>query len=177
MKSSLAVFALVFAGLLTGCATPMAPKLAAPTAILSPQPIMGNSGKYMSPYTEDGTVAPWVEKGRSASTGSAIGGFVGAQAGQKMAEQIPFVGGFLGKSVGESAGRAIALQMVGGEAFIRANSDMSFNSVQDLAVYMYAKNSGHKDYAEALKLTQEIYPELKTAYLPAIYQASLTASK
>jgi hypothetical protein len=62
--------------------------------------------------------------------------------------------------------------MSGGEEFIRNNSDISFNSVQDLAVYMYAKNSSHKDYAEALKLTQEIYPELKTAYFAAISNAS-----
>jgi hypothetical protein len=62
--------------------------------------------------------------------------------------------------------------MVGGEEFIRANSDMSFNSVDDLALYMYVKNSSHKDYAEALKLTQEIYPELKTRYGQAILTAS-----
>ena len=174
MKTAIA---LVFALALTGCATYQAPQLAAPANIRAPAPILGNSGKYMSPYTEDGTVAVWVEKGRSASAGSAIGGFLGAQAGQKMAEQIPFFGGIIGQAVGESAGRAIAMKMVGGEAFIRANSDLSFNSVQDLAVYMYAKNSAHKDFAEALKLTQEIYPELKTAYYPAIYSAPTIAAK
>lgn len=148
------------------------PKLAAPLSIVAPQPIIGNSGKYMSPFTEDGTVSQWVEKGKAASAGSNVGGFIGAQAGQKMAGQIPFFGSLLGQSLGESAGRSVALNMAGGEEFIRANSDMSFASVQDLAVYMYAKNSSHKDYAEALKLTQEIYPELKTAYYPAINKAS-----
>jgi hypothetical protein len=156
--------------LLTACAS--APRIAAPTLIKAPTPIVGNSGKYMSPFTEDGTVAVWVEKGKSARAGSAVGGFLGAQAGQKVAENIPFVGGFIGKAVGESAGRAIALRMVGGEEFIRANSDISFNSVQDLAVYMYAKNSAHKDFAEALSLTQDIYPELKTEYYAAITAAS-----
>lgn len=162
--------ALVLALLLSACATP--PRIAAPQQLTAPQPIVGNSGKYMSPYTEDGTVAAWVEKGKSASAGASLGGFVGAQAGQKLAENIPFVGGFLGQAVGEKAGRAIALNMVGGEEFIRANSDLSFNSVQELAVYMYATNSSHKDYQEALKLTQEIYPELKQAYFPAIAMAS-----
>lgn len=174
MKTALV---LALALTITGCASYQAPQLAAPTAVLAPKPILGNGGKYMSPYTEDGTVAAWVEKGRSASAGSAVGGFLGAQAGQKMAEQIPFFGGLIGQAVGEKAGRAVALQMVGGEEFIRANSDLSFNSVQDLAVYMYAKNSAHKDFAEALKLTQEIYPELKTAYYPAIYAAPTIAAK
>ncbi|QYF92554.1 hypothetical protein KY495_17655 [Massilia sp. PAMC28688] len=162
---------LVVALALAGCATVQAPKFAAPSTILAPQPIAGTTGKYLSPFTEDGTVTAWVEKGRSAKAGSAVGGFLGAQVGQKMASQIPFVGGMIGQSVGEYAGRAVALKMVGGEEFIRANSDISFATVQDLAVYMYATNSAHKDYAEALALTQEIYPELKTAYFPAIAKA------
>ncbi len=82
----------------------------------------------------------------------------------------------IGQSVGDSIGRKVALEMVGGEAFIKANSDISFRTVQDLAVYMYAKNSAHKDFAEALALTQEIYPDLKTAYYPAIAAASRAAN-
>jgi hypothetical protein len=168
--------ALTVALLLSACAS-VGPQIAAPTQIKAPQPIVGNTGKYMSPYTEDGTVAAWVEKGKSASAGAGIGGFLGAQAGQKLAENIPFVGGMIGQAVGESAGRAIALKMVGGEEFIRANSDLSFNTVQELAVYMYAKNSAHKDYQEALKLTQAIYPDLKEAYFPAIAMASRGVAK
>ena len=71
---------------LCACATvPMAPKLAAPSQIVAPKPILGSGGAFMSPFTEDGTVAAWVEKGKSARAGSSIGGFLGAQAGQKMA--------------------------------------------------------------------------------------------
>lgn len=167
---------ITLAALLTGCAS-SGPKFAAPSALRAPQPIAGSTGKYMSPFTEDGTVAPWVEKGKSAKAGTAIGGYLGAQAGQRLAQQIPLFGAMLGQSVGESVGRAAALEMVGGEQFIRANSDISFATVQDLAVYMYSKNSGHKDYAEALALTQEIYPELKTAYYPAIANASNLAAR
>lgn len=164
------IAAIALALALGACAS--APRLAMPNQLTAPKPIIGNTGKYMSPYTEDGTVAPWVEKGRNASAGASMGGFLGAQAGQKVAENIPFIGGLLGQSIGESAGRAIAVKMAGGEEFIRANSDLSFNSLEELAVYMYATNSEHKDFAEALKLTQEIYPELKTAYYPAIVNAS-----
>lgn len=164
------ISAILLALTLSACA--VAPRIAAPNLITAPKPIIGNSGKYMSPYTEDGTVAAWVEKGRNASIGANLGGFVGAQAGQKVAENIPFVGGLLGQAIGETAGRSIAVKMAGGEEFIRANSDLSFNTVQEMAVYMYAKNSTHKDFAEALKLAQEIYPELKSAYYPAIINAS-----
>ena len=49
---------------------------------------------------------------------------------------------------------------------------MSFNTVNELAVYVYARNSSHKDFAEVLDLTQKIYPDLKRAYYPAIVAAS-----
>lgn len=55
------------------------------TAPSTPEPIYGNTGQYMCPFTEDGTVAAWVEKGMTAS--------VGAYAGQKALEQVPFIGG------------------------------------------------------------------------------------
>lgn len=168
MKKLFATLSLAL--LLSACAT--APQLAPPQAIQAPEPIVGNGGKFMSPYTEDGTVAKWVEKGRNAAAGANIGGFVGAQAGAKIAENIPFIGGLIGQKVGESVGRSVALNMVGGEAYIKETSDLSFNSVEDLAVYMYAKNSTHKDYAKVLELTQKIYPELVQAYYPAIARAS-----
>jgi hypothetical protein len=164
------IAAAALALMLAACAT--APHLAPPEAIQAPTPIAGNTGRFMSPFTEDGTVAKWVEKGRAASAGANVGGFLGAQAGQKMAENIPFIGGFIGQQVGEKVGREVALNMVGGEAFIRESSDLSFNSVEDLALYMYAKNSTHKDYPQVLELTEKIYPELQKAYYPTIIKAS-----
>lgn len=168
-----ALFVIAAALALTGCASvATGPRMAAPSQLVAPEPIVGNTGKYMSPYTEDGTVTAWVEKGTAASAGAQIGGFVGAQVGQKALENIPFFGGMLGQQLGEVAGRTMALKMVGGEEFIKTNSDLSFNTVNELAVYMYVKNSTHKDYQKVLELTQSIYPELKTAYYPALMQAS-----
>jgi hypothetical protein len=53
---------------------------------------------------------------------------------------------------------------------------MSFNSVRDLALYMYVRNSTHKDFQQALELTQQIYPELKQEYYAAIIAASSTVN-
>jgi hypothetical protein len=161
--------AAIAALVLGGCAE--APTLASPAELKAPVPIAGNTGKYMSPFTEDGTVAPWVEKGRAASAGSAIGSAVGAEAGKQLLSAIPIFGGIVGQKVGEASGRAIALQMAGGEDYIRQTSDISFANVDDLAVYMYVTNSGHKDYPEVLNLTQQIYPELEERYVPAIMAA------
>jgi len=144
-----------------------------PQQVRVPTPIQGNSGKYMCPFTSDDTVAEWVDKGVAARFGSAIGGAAGAYAGQKALEQIPFIGGILGQKVGEGVGRQVAISASGGMEFIKKTSDLSFNSIDDVAVYMYAKYTTRPDYGRILQLTQEIYPELKGRYAPAIQRARM----
>ncbi len=160
--------------LLSGCAGLGGPQIAQPAqlAAVAPQPIYGNSGEFMSPYTEDGVVAGWVDKAVNAKLGAAIGSQAGAYAGRKMMENVPFFGGMLGQKVGDAAGRKIAIEASGGWEHIKATSDLSFNTIEDLAVYIYAHHSAHPDYQQVLEATWEIYPELKTAYMPAITNAS-----
>lgn len=159
--------------LMSACAT--APKLAAPNQLVSPVPIEGNSGKYMSPYTSDAVLADWVDKAINAEMGGTIGGVAGAYAGRKMAENIPFIGGLIGQKIGDTLGREVAIKMSGGEEYIRETSDISFNNIQDLAVWMYVNHSSHPHYQDALKSASGIYPELKEGYLQALYSASATA--
>ncbi|MBN2563889.1 MAG: hypothetical protein JXQ75_23485 [Phycisphaerae bacterium] len=157
---------IVIAILATGCMT--VPK---PTEVRVPSPIQGNSGKYMCPFTSDNTVAEWVDKGVAARFGSAVGGTVGAYAGSQALKQVPFIGGMLGDAAGKSIGRKIAIDSAGGWDYIKSTSDLSFNSVDDLAVYIYARHSSRKDYNNVFKLTSEIYPDLQKRYLKAIQNA------
>jgi hypothetical protein len=159
--------------LLSGCAT--APKLAQPDQLVAPTPVAGNTGKFMSPYTTDGVLAEWVDKAINAEMGGAIGGMAGAYAGQKLAENIPFFGGLVGQKVGNALGREVAIKMSGGEEFIRSTSDVSFDSLQDMAVWMYVNHSTHPHYQDALKSAYGIYPELKLVYMQALYNASAQA--
>lgn len=162
---------LIAAGsLLTACA--MAPQIAPPTELAAPAPVEGNTGKFMSPYTSDGTVSPWVEKAINAKMGATIGATAGVYAGQKLMENVPFFGGLLGQQLGEAAGRKIALEASGGEEFIRSSSDLSFDSIDDMAIYLYVKHSSHPNYQDALAAAQEIYPELKQRYGFALQTAS-----
>ncbi|RDV28038.1 hypothetical protein DXV75_03475 [Alteromonas aestuariivivens] len=176
MKNSIK-FTLLSAMLLvvTGCVS--VPNLGTPAqlSMVAPTPIEDNTGAFMSPYTSDGVLAEWVDNAVNAKMGSAIGGAVGAYAGQKLAENIPFVGGWIGQSVGETLGRKVALEAAGGEEFIRESSDLSFNSVQDLAVYIYVNYSHTEHYQDALEATWEIYPELKHGYMQALYSATAQA--
>lgn len=131
----------------------------------APEPIYGNTGKYMCPFTEDGTVAPWVEKGMAASVGANVGAAAGAYAGQKALEQVPFFGGMLGRAAGQATGREIAIKASGGWDFIKSSSDLSFNSLEDMAHYLHATNSAHPQYAKVLQATYGIYPDLKQRML------------
>lgn len=132
-------------------------------AYQAPEPILGNTGEFMCPFTEDGTVAPWVEKGMSAAVGGNVGGAVGSYAGARALEQVPFFGSFLGKAAGEKAGREIAISGAGGWEFIKSSSDLSFNSLADMARYVRAKHTAHPQYAKVLEATFGIYPDFRTA--------------
>lgn len=157
--------------LLTACAA-MGPQIAQPHQLTAPMPIQGNAGQFMSPYTTDGVLAEWVNNAVNAEMGGAIGGMAGAYAGQKLAENIPFFGGMIGQQVGNALGREVALEMAGGEEVLRGTSDISFNTLEELSVWMYVTHSAHPHYADALESAMSIYPELKQVYYVALQQAS-----
>jgi hypothetical protein len=168
---------LVLAGLalltafISGCAGMAPPPAPVASAITPPDGIPDNSGKYMAPYTSDGVVCEWVDKAVKAKMGSAVGGAIGAYAGQKAMENIPFIGGMLGQKLGASMGREIAIKSAGGWEMIKKTSDISFNTVDELSVWMFAKYSTNEHYKEVLAATMEIYPEMKQHYYVAIQHA------
>lgn len=131
-------------------------------------PIEGNTGRYLSPITSDGVAAAWVDKAINASLGSSLGGMAGAYAGQKALEQVPFIGGFLGQKAGAAAGRGIAIKSVGGEAYLRETSDLSFNDINDMATWLVQTHASHARFADIMKAAGQIYPELTPAYLAAL---------
>ena len=170
---------IAFAGLafLAGCATRSLPK---PTEMTSPGPICGNTGRYMCPYTQDGVLAEWVDKAINAKIGEAIGALTGAKAGHEIAKKAnkkkknkkeSLWAGLLGAEIGRAVGRHVAIEMSGGWDYIKETSDVSFNSVDEMAVYLYAKHSSHEHYRDALDATFVIYPELKKRYSSAVRRA------
>ena len=152
--------------LAVGCAS-----MPEPHEVRVPQPIRDNSGEYLAPYTQDGVVAKWVDKAINAEFAASVGSTVGAAAGQEILENIPIIGGWLGSEAGEMIGRAVAIEASGGWDHIRETSDLSFRSEEDLAVWMYATHSTNEHYAEVLRATKAIYPELKDEYESAIMDA------
>lgn len=138
-----------------------------------PQPIFGPEGKYMSPFTEDNTVTPWVEKGLQAAVAGNVGMALGSLAALSNSDNLMF--SVLGGIAGEKVGKEVVLQAMGGWDFIRENSDMSFNTVEDLARYMTYENASHPQYAEVLNASYGIYPELRQAMAQVQMETSTLA--
>lgn len=142
-----------------------------PNELIAPSPIIGNSGKFMCPYTQDDVVALWVDKSVNAAMGATVGKTAGAFVGAKALEQVPFVGSLLGARAGEAIGRGIAVKACGGWDYIRETSDLSFNSLDDLAVWMYVTKSANEHYADVDKAIAGIYPKYRERFLAAIKSA------
>jgi hypothetical protein len=157
----------------TGCMATQS-QLASPDQFssLNIQPIEGTSGKYMSPITSDGVAAEWVDNAINAEMGATIGSTVGAMAGEQLVSSIPFIGGILGSEVGEMVGREAAIAAAGGEDFIKETSDLSFNSLDDMAVYLYATYGNNPNFNDVLSASFSIYPDFEQRYYSALYTAN-----
>lgn len=136
----------------------------------------------MSPFTAAGGVAVWAQgslevKDQGSDIAANVGGAVGRQFANKALDFVPFgLGGLFGQKLGESAARAATSKAVEPElpteSVIKASSDISFDSPDALALYMYTKHSSNPGYSKILALTQRIYPELRKAYFTALEKAS-----
>lgn len=157
-------------------------RFSSPDKITAPTPITGNSGNYMSPFTASGGIAPWAVKVEATTDNGSdlaanVGGVVGQEVGRKALDFIPFgLGGMVGKEVGSQAGRSATRTTIQPKVpsaeEARATSDISFNTADELAVYMYARHSSHREYGRILTLTKTVYPALARVYASAIEQAA-----
>lgn len=139
----------------------------------APTPLYDNSGAFLSPYRCDGTPTEWSNKAMSAGAGAAVGGM----AAEKAAAAIPFVGGFFSKKAKDVGAKTGAMTAAGGAEFIKSTSNISFNTAQELAVYLQAKHAAmDPDFAKRVAAAMSIYPELKTAYTPAVQAAADAAN-
>ena len=129
----------------------------------APKPLEGTGGAFMSPFTSDGVTAEWVTKAMKVQASGDIGGAVGQVAADQLLSNIPFAGLFAGKAT-KALARSAAMKSIGGEAFLRSSSDLSFNTLDDMAKYMYAFHSAHPEYPRIVKATAAIYPDFATAY-------------
>lgn len=129
----------------------------------APKPIEGNGGKFMSPFTSDGVTAGWVTKSMQVQASGQVGQAAGQVVAGQVLSKIPFAGMFAGEAT-KALARKIALDSIGGEEFLKSSSDLSFNSLEEMATYMYAFHSSHAEYGKVVSATAAIYPEFAEVY-------------
>lgn len=144
--------------------------------IPAPEPLPNTSGRYLLPYTDDGALTDWASKALNTQVGAAIGEKAGEEAGKQLASRVPFGGlasGFM-KKKGKETGAIIAL---GGKDYLKKTSSLSFNNLDDYAVYLHVKHSAEPGYAEAMAAAMAVYPDLEKGYDNALKKAYKTAQK
>ncbi len=148
----------------------------AATDLKAPEPLTDKSGAFFAPFKADGTLTEWANKALSAQVGAALGAKAGEKATGLLASKVP-LGGLLSGAAKKKGKELGAVAALGGEDFIKESSELSFNSLDELAVYMHAKHAGSSGYAQALATTIAIYPDLEKGYNVAIKKAVDLAAK
>ena len=73
--------------------------------------------------------------------------------------------------LGAAAGRNMAISMSGGWEQMKQETDLSFDTIQDMIVYLYVSYSSDDDYVEVVQHVSKIYPEWTENYAVAIARA------
>lgn len=140
-----------------------APEPGAPSV----EPLTDGSGKFFSPYDEKGQLVGWAQKAIGANVGAAVGAKAGEKAGNMLAAKVPF-GGLLAGAAKKKGKELGALTAVGGSEFVKSSSTLSFETLDELALYMHGHFAGNTDYIKGLAAALAIYPDLEKTYEAAI---------
>jgi hypothetical protein len=145
----------------------------------APTPKANTKGKYLLPYKANGELTEWATKTFNVKLGAMAGEQAGDMAGKAVASKVPFGGLASGlmKKKGKEMGAVAAL---GGQKYITKTSSMSFDNMDDYAVYLQVTHGKEAGLQQALAAAMAIYPELESGYDAAInkaYQKALLRKK
>jgi hypothetical protein len=144
--------------------------------VVAPTPLANNSGKYFVPYNAERQITEWATKTLNTQIGAAIGAKAGEEAGKHLAAKVPF-GGLASGLVKKKGKEMGALAAIGGAEFVKKSSSLSFNNLDDYAVYLHVTHGGSGDFSQALAAAMAIYPELEGRYDSSIRNAYQRAQK
>lgn len=144
----------------------------APIVLEAPEPVKGSGGKSLLPCKADGELSAWAEKdlGVGSQVGAAVGQKAGETAGKALASKVPFGGLASGvlKNQGKEMGATAAL---GGMDAIKAASELSFNRLNEYAVYLFVRHGGDSNFKDVLAVATALYPDLEGRFQGAIQDA------
>lgn len=139
----------------------------------APEPIQGNTGKFLLPYKADGQPTEWANKTLNVAAGKIVGDKAGDAASRAIASKVPF-GGLAAGLVKKKTKEVTAVALLGGPEYIKKTSDLSFANLNDYAVYLHVRHSSDPGYKQAIAAAMAVYPELEGSFEGAIQQAYRT---
>lgn len=142
-----------------------------PSAPAAPEPLTDGSGKFFAPYDANGQLTGWANKALGAQVGAAIGAKAGEKAGSMLASKVPLAGGLLAMGAKKKGKEIGAYAAVGGKKFVQETSALSFDTLEDLALYMHINCSSNPDYVKGFAAAMAIYPELDKTYEATVKRA------
>ncbi|HVT72339.1 MAG TPA: hypothetical protein VHD61_04330 [Lacunisphaera sp.] len=142
----------------------------APPAPVAPEALTDSSGKFFLPFDAKGNLTGWANKAVSGAVGSAVGAKAGEKAGSMLAAKVPF-GGLLAMGTKKKGQELGAVAAMGGADFIRKSSSYSFNSLEDLSLYLHLNCSNNADYVKGFAAAMALYPELEKTYEATVRKA------
>jgi hypothetical protein len=144
--------------------------------VTAPTPLANTNGKFLVPYGADGMLTEWANKTLSTQVGAAIGAKAGEEAGKQLASRVPF-GGLASGLIKKKGKEMGAVAAIGGVDFMKKTSAISFNNLDDYAVYLHVTHANSGDYTRALAAAMAVYPELENRYDDAVKAAFQKADK
>ncbi len=144
--------------------------------VTAPTPLANANGKFLIPYSADGQLTEWANKTLNTQLGAAVGAKVGEEAGKQLASRVPFGGLATGliKKKGKEIG---AVAAIGGLDYMKKTSAISFNDLDEYAVYLHVTHASGSDYTRALAAAMAVYPDLEKRYDDAVKTAYQKAEK
>ncbi len=140
------------------------------------EPIEGNTGKFLLPFDEAGNPTAWADKALNAQVGAMAAEKASGAAINAAAAKIPF-GGFLAGAAKDKAKGTGAIVAIGGWDFIKENSSLSFDRLDDYSIYMHNEFNGLPGYEQALAAAMAVYPKLQKSHKRFIDKAYKDARK
>jgi hypothetical protein len=140
------------------------------------EPRESNKGKFLLPFDAGGNPTAWADKALNAQIGAMAAEKASDTAINAAVAKVPF-GGFMAGEAKSKAKGAGAIAAIGGWKFIKENSSLSFDRLDDYSIYMHQEFNGLPGYEQALAAAMAVYPKLEKSHKTYIDKAYRKAKK
>lgn len=169
MKALLRLAASAFLALAAGACASAGVDMPDPNLVRSPEPMAGSEGAFLSPYTAEGNLTSWAQRAVDSGVLGDVEGYMGIDRGNLIESAFSAGKRLIGS---EATVNDATLEAAGGWEVIRAATEQSFATAEDLSTHLYANYHDDAMFSKALAVSADLYPQVRTGFVKAV-QASV----